>query len=386
MRRLLYFSPSWSGGLADYAHEQANALITCCDIPVEVLAPPAFRTNRGEKYSVSPALFPSTVKVSRKSRWQSRLSTASTILKNIETLVNHIARHKYKHVLFGSYSEYLAPFWAGQLRKLAQQGIVFGSIIHDPVRNYRVGPLWWHRRSIAAAYSFLREAFVHEPIQLDTVTSMPSLRTTVIPHGAYHFPAPTESRAEVRERLKLPQTAKVFLSFGHIRDGKNLDLAIRAMVNEPSTYLIVAGKELSLSQKPVHYYQNLAQELQVADRCRWIHGFIPEEDVGNLFAASDVVLLTYNQEFHSASGVLNAAVCYRKPCLASSGGSNLRSVVEKYRLGWFVEPDCLEALKQGLRLTQESALEPQWEKYDRESSWERNALIVAEQMFGEPRV
>jgi len=149
---------------------------------------------------------------------------------------------------------------------------------------------------------------------------MPRLRTTVIPHGPYRFPEPRESKESARRRLQLPEQAFVGLSFGHIRDGKNLDLTIKAMTELPAFHLVVAGKEQSSSQKPITYYQDLARSLNVDARCHWIHGHIPAEDVGNLFTASDLVLLTYSQNFRSASGVLNAAVAYRKPCIASSGG------------------------------------------------------------------
>jgi glycosyltransferase involved in cell wall biosynthesis len=286
-------------------------------------------------------------------------------------------------VLFGSYFEYLAPIWAGQFRAWARSGVVFGATVHDPVRDHILGPNWWHRRSIAAAYSFLREAFVHDEIQLDTVRRMPGLRTTVIPHGFYHFPEPKESRASIRRKLCLPDDAHVALSFGHIRDGKNLDLAIQAMIRLPSVHLLVAGREQSSGQKPIGYYQQLARTLQVDVRCHWIHGHVPQEEVGRLFIASDLVLLTYSRDFRSASGVLNTAVAYRKPCVASSGGGNLRSVVERYQLGWFIEPDNLPAIESGIKAALLNEIDPQWENYEAENSWERNALIVTERMFAQ---
>lgn len=381
MSKLLYFSPSWSGGLADYAVEQANALSTIGNVSVELLAPPEFRTNGYERYSMTRILNSSPNNLVRRSRLQSRINTARTITKNINVLIKHIIDQNYKYVLFGSYSEYLAPFWAGRLVKLARGGVVFGSIIHDPVRDYIVGPLWWHRWSVAQGYSFLREAFVHEELNLNTIRPMPMLRITPIPHGPYRFAQPTESRMSVREKLRVPEFAHVVLSFGHIRDGKNLDLAIRAMASLPSIYLVVAGREQSPGQKPIGYYQEIARSLRVDDRCRWIHGYIPEEEIGNLFLASDVALLTYSRDFRSASGVLNAAVCYRTPCLASSGGSNLRTVVEKYNLGWFIEPDDLSTLKRGLEMSIHCPVYPQWSAYESENSWERNALIVKERMF-----
>jgi hypothetical protein len=63
-----------------------------------------------------------------------------------------------------------------------------------------------------------------------------------------------------------------------------------------------------------------------------------------------VVLVTYSAKFRSASGVLNAAVSARKPVLASSGPGPLKTVVEKYHLGVFVNPDDLEEILRGAQI------------------------------------
>ena len=179
--------------------------------------------------------------------------------------------------------------------------------------------------------------------------------------------------------IKLPNTT---LAFGQIRDGKNLDLFLRAMTHLPDNVkLLVAGKGDSGSSRPAEYYQKLAQELGVGDRCRWDIRRIPEDEVGDIFAASDVVLVTYSAKFRSASGVLNAAVSARKPVLASSGQGPLKTVVEKYHLGVFVEPDDFEKI---LRAASDLATRdqlhatpaPAWDRYENENSWEENAKKV----------
>jgi hypothetical protein len=81
------------------------------------------------------------------------------------------------------------------------------------------------------------------------------------------------------------------LAFGQIRDGKNLDLFLRAMTRLPENVkLLVAGKGDSGSSRPPEYYQKMAEELGVAEHCRWDIRRIPEDEVGDIFAASDVVL------------------------------------------------------------------------------------------------
>jgi glycosyltransferase involved in cell wall biosynthesis len=377
---LLYFSPALPGGIADYAREQANA-IARSGVLVNFLSSRDFKVQATDRFHAAPRLPQKSPPTRNGSRIRARLATVRHILGNFRELSNFLAESEASHVLFASYVEYLAPLWAGRLRRWARRGVVFAAVVHDPVRDTVIGPLWFHRWSVSEGYSFLREAFVHEEIQLDTVRPMPRLRTTVIPHGPYHFPGPKESRTSDRKNLRLPDDAYAVLSFGHIRNGKNLDLAIRAMAQFPSVHLIVAGKEQSAGERPIGYYQELAGTLGVQDRCRWIHKHIPSEEVGSLFNASDLVLLTYSRDFRSASGVLNAAVSCRKKCLASAGGGNLRSVVERYKLGWFVEPDSGPALESGLKAALQDQIHPQWETYEAENSWERNARIVKERMF-----
>ena len=383
--KLLYFCPVGQGGLADYARQQANA-ISELGVNVDLLTVPGFSEGQDARFNQLPRLKEPGVTNEALSRVRRRITAARTILHNFKVLSETIRAGDYKHVLLGSFSEYLAPLWSGRFRRCAKSGVIFGAVVHDPVRDFELGPTWWHRWSIARAYSFLREAFVHEPIALDTVRNMPGLRTTVIPHGPYRFQKPTDTRDQARSKWKLPAEAKVMLSFGHIRDGKNLDLAIRAMADYPSLYLIVAGKEQSSGQKPLSYYQNIARLLNVDDRCRWLYGYVPEEDVGNLFLASDLVLLTYSRDFRSASGVLNAAIFYRKPCIASGGLSNLRTSVHEYNLGIWAEPDDLESLIKSIRKFTDDPLLPKWDEYKARNSWQRNAaIVVGALMEGHPR-
>jgi len=374
---LLYYSPVTHGGLADYARAQANAL-AARGMQVDLLTEPSFPSKDEDKFNRLPILESPKPTVGR---LHSRFSTVVKILRNQNTLAKTIHSEKYRHVLLGSYTEYLAPLWAGRLKNLVKKGVVFGAIVHDPVRDYVVGPWWWHRHSISLGYSFLREAFVHEPIILDTVRPQARLRTTQIPHGSYAFHPSAKGSHFIRAEWGVPETAKVWLSFGHVRDGKNLDLVIRLLRDFPEAYLIVAGKEQSSGQKPVGFYKKLSEEFGVANRCLWFNRFIEEKEIGDFFVAADLVLLTYSRNFRSASGVLNAAVHFRKPCLASSGQGNLRSVVERYRLGIWVEPDSVEKLIAGYKVFVGTQIVPCWEAYILENSWEKNAEIVSEKMF-----
>lgn len=373
--KLLYYSPSSYGGIADYAHEQANAFVDL-GIDVTFLCTPKYPIGRGEKYKIVPIL--QEVKPDRPFVYKALkvIHFTSVTLENFTKLAKFIKEKEFQYVLLGSYVEYLAPLWSGCLRKLVKTGVIFGAIVHDPVRDFVVGYRWWHRWSIASGYSFLREAFVHEAIELDTVRPMPQLKTTVIPYGIHQFPDANQSREKTRLSLDLPLDAKVMLAFGHIRDGKNLDLVIQAMVDFPELYLVVAGKEQSSSQRPATFYQDLAKKLGVAERCRWEIRFISDIEIANFFEATDITLLTYSQTFRSASSVLSTSVRYKKPCLVSAGEGCLKSVVQKYQLGIWVNPDDVAAIMNGINRWIKIPLNPQWDRYFQENSWMFNAKLV----------
>lgn len=370
-----------TGGIADYGWEQAQA-ISRAGVEVLFLTTPGFNARPDDgcqllpRLAVKPAAGPGALL-----RWRSRLVTTRQILANMRGLLDGVKETGCSHVLLAAYAEYLAPLWAGPLRRLARQGTVFGAIVHDPVRHAVVGPLWWHRWSIAEGYSFLREAFVHEPVALDTVRQQPRLRTTVIPHGMFSVTPSAKSAGQLREEMNIPAGAKVLLSFGHIKDYKNLELAIRALAKLPEVYLLVAGNESVARERPANVYRELATQMGVAERCRWCVKHIPENQTGDFFGVADLVLLTYNRAFRSASGVLNLAVGHRKPCIASSGAGNLQTVVKKYGLGIWVEPDSDTALLAGIREGLDRPPNPAWERYELENSWAHNAEIVISRMF-----
>jgi glycosyltransferase involved in cell wall biosynthesis len=380
MKTLLYSSSAERGGLALYAGAQAEALARR-GLDVAFLCSPSRQGTAPRGCRILPVL-PSEMPPERPcSRLRRRFATVRRILGHSRALVAQIRESGHRQVLFSAYSEYMAPLWAGALRNLARQGVVFGAVVHDPVRDAVVGPYWWHRWSIAESYSFLREAFVHEPVQLETVRNQSQLRTTVIPHGPYAAIPPTQTTAQMRARLNVPPRATVLLAFGHVRDNKNLDLALRALQTVPEVFLVVAGKELNASQRPVSYYQQMARQLGVADRCCWKDEFIPNSEIGNYFNAADYVLLAYGREFCSASGVLNVAVSYRKPCIVSAGPSNLMTMANQYKLGVCVEPGSVQALAQGILAAIAHPVLPEWERYEADNSWARNADLIFQRMF-----
>lgn len=376
--KLLYVCEAVGEGIAEYAIRQSQALSNA-GLEVIFLCRPEFPVARLAKVEVVASLPSQPAATGKVSRLIERSGDSRRIAK---VVLKTSQGCDISAVLFACYVEYFAPLWAPILRKLARQGVMIGTIAHDPVRDFVLGPYWWHRWSVRQAYSFVSHVFVHDETPVDYGGAAPEgLVSKIIPHGAYEVAAPRRSREELRGNWGLTRTDRVFLSFGQIRDGKNLDLFLEAMVDAPpEVKLLVAGSGGGGAQRPPSFYQELATSLGIADRCRWDVRHVPDDEVGELFLAADVVLVTYSAQFRSASGVLNAAVACRKPVLASSGAGPLKHAVEHYHLGVFIPPDEIDAMRGGVMEVLEAEESPEWERYLKENSWEENANRVIDSM------
>ncbi|MDA0350351.1 MAG: glycosyltransferase [Verrucomicrobia bacterium] len=376
---LLYVSVSSTGGLADYAQQQVGALINV-GLDLIVVCPKNVRWPERENCTIYPLI--QDKDLSSYSKPVKLLKSILQIRRNISAIIKTQKDTGCLTLLFSAYFEYFSPFWAYKLKRLAKNGVKIATIIHDPIRDAVLGPKWFHDKSVFEAYSFIDYAFIHEIGQIDLGgPTNPHFNVTRVPHGPYPVEQNYIDPNEARKSLGIPKNAKVFLAFGHVRDNKNLDLFIRALSSFPNLWLIVAGQSLSSSQKPFSYYQSLGREENVSDRIIWINRYITEKELGQYFGACDYAVLTYSSSFKSASGVLSLATNFQKLSIASSGPGPLESIIKKYHLGVFVEPDSIEAVKGGISEIIEDKQIPNWEAYKIEESWENNAEIIMKTLF-----
>jgi glycosyltransferase involved in cell wall biosynthesis len=204
------------------------------------------------------------------------------------------------------------------------------------------------------------------------------VRVVVAPHGLYDVNLGDYDPRKVREKWGIKPEQKVFLSFGYVRDGKNLDLAIKALAEVPEAVLVVAGSVASTKDKNFDFYSSLADKLGVTNRCRFFEGFVSDEEMGRYFSGTDFMLLTYSASFHSQSGVLNVAVNARKQILASASPSPMMKAVTNYQLGVSVEPDDKDAIVYGMKRLLHEHSTPRWDEYESSASWNENARRVLE--------
>lgn len=362
-----------SGGLAEYVYHQSEAFERRGWDVVFLCSRKYFHSRetkfdaREALFSMPPLTYPALIR---------RMLLGTCILLNYLLLAIYIVRYRPAVVLLDSYREYLAPVWAWILKgaSLVSRSFMVANL-HDPVRNFQVGPLWWHNFSVRQGYSFLHLVTVHAEAPQEAMIPA-SVRKVIVPHGVFASKPSGKSRSELRDSLGIPREGFVVLSFGFVRDNKNIDLLIRAIDKLPGLILVVAGRSQTSNDKPVSYYRDLAHSLHADQRCIFIEEFVSPDRIPVLFEACDLVALTYASSFYSQSGVLSLAASSTRPVLVSSAKGPLKETVEMFGLGKVISPDNLEEIISALREMSLALPEPDWDAYYRFAGWDRNVSLI----------
>lgn len=278
--KILVFSPSSHGGIAEHTYYQAHALKRA-GAKVLCLVSPIFLDGRKSEFEKVICL-PRNLSAGG-SRLVRKFRMIWLILAGQMTLFWQIVRRRPDLVLLDTYLEYLAPLWVWPHWMLSRLvGVKYAANLHDPVRSYVIGPRWWHRLSVRLAYLPLDFVLVHD--QLPEPSPVPSrVRVVQVPHGLYEITGPTPDVAATRREWGVKPGQSVFLAFGYVRDGKNLDLAVRALARVPEAFLVIAGSVATDKDRQFTFYRELAATLGVADRCRFFEGFVADEELGGYF-------------------------------------------------------------------------------------------------------
>lgn len=387
MRNLIYFCPESIASIAKNSIEQAKAMAAQA-INVDFLCPRDWPGEYPAGVHMHPVLNPGP-KPGSHTRPVSRLLGVRKIVDNNAVLSDFIRKSDTNsalkpRVMFGAFFEYLAPLWVPKLDRFRRAGAVFGATALDPIRDHVVGPLWWHRASVEQAYALFREVFVHQAVDLELSRPWLKQRVTEVPHGPYDYPPWPDARESTRKELGLADDAKVFLSFGHLRENKNLALVLQAMKEMPdNVFLLVVGPEAAPGRMSSGEYQALARDLGVGHKVKWAIRYISDEEVNKYFGAADFSVMTYSRTFRSTSGSLHIAAPLKMPVLVSCGEAPLGSLVTDYNLGIRVEPDSVSEIVRGMKLLLASPFSGGWDRFMAYFTYEENARIVIEKLFEE---
>ena len=168
---------------------------------------------------------------------------------------------------------------------------------------------------------------------------LPEGRIQVVPHSSYVDAYPEgRSRAEMREDLGIGEHTCTFLLFGHISAYKQVDWFVDAFraADLTDAALVVAG--LVMDEAAGAAIEAAAAE---DERVKALLGFIPDESVTELFAASDVAIAP--RQDGGTSAVLLLALSMGVPPLTAAV-STYESLTGGEEAGWLFSPYDRESL------------------------------------------
>jgi glycosyltransferase involved in cell wall biosynthesis len=375
--RVLFYSFFPGGGIGRYTHELVTRLARLPGVEAELACLPNFEWLAAAKYPVWPGLF--GISDARALKRRSRFLLAQFI--NPWRLLGRAGATQAKIVHLSNINHFSYPFWSRLPRDRALKIV---ATVHDVKREK---PILWRRYEEGQLAAFYRRAdalFVHsqaQSAQLQEFSRVAPNRIHLVPHGPYDAGRPSAAPDILRARLGLPAGQRIALFFGALRDDKNLELLLRVWPRfRDRQHLVIAGRGDGGRHKPVSWYRALVRELNIENSVTFLDRYIPEREVPDLFAACDWVALPYRGSFTSQSGVLNVAVCYDRPVVASGAGT-FAETLARFDLGLAVTPDDAGALAAGIEaLTRrlDGKHLHAFDRYRQENSWETAARQTAE--------
>jgi glycosyltransferase involved in cell wall biosynthesis len=166
-------------------------------------------------------------------------------------------------------------------------------------------------------------------------------RIHVIPHGVF------EHLTKVSGAKPLPPEfaaveKPVVLQFGLMRPYKGIDLMLEGFAAaDPDAELWIVGAA-RMETEPL---KQLASDLGIAERVRWIERFVGDDELGAFFERADVVALPYRQI--DQSGVLFTALAFGKPLLLTRVGG-FSEIAGDHGAALAVPPDDLTEIARGI--------------------------------------
>ena len=173
-----------------------------------------------------------------------------------------------------------------------------------------------------------------QAVEDDVHRLLPKMPVERVPHPVYaQYGAAGRDRPAARKRVGIE--GELLLFFGFVRHYKGLDVLIEAMprvlARRPVT-LVVAGE----FYEPVEPIQLRIAQLGLSERVRVYDRYLADEEVGDLVAAADCVVLPYRSA--TQSGVVLVAYAGGCPVISTAVGG-LPEVVEDGVTGYLVPPE-----------------------------------------------
>ena len=135
------------------------------------------------------------------------------------------------------------------------------------------------------------------------------------------------TQKEARRYLGLSEDKIVFLHFGALHHGKNIETVLSAIKDLPDALLVHAGK-ISPSIGLTRLVSNLDMQNCVIIRDH----YIPEIEKPYYFSAADAIILSYKRDFIQTASMILEGAKFKLPIIASDNGE-LGELVKRYGIG-----------------------------------------------------
>jgi glycosyltransferase involved in cell wall biosynthesis len=179
---------------------------------------------------------------------------------------------------------------------------------------------WWHKQMYSLWYRTVDRIHVLSDytrrLLIENMGVKPE-KILVVPHGSYknfkeEFP-PADSTQTLKE-LEINTDNKVVLFYGLIRQYKGVDRLLHAFagVVTPNVQLVIAGGCDDVNKEVL---TTLIRDLHISSRVKFQPRYIPNQELSNLIAASDIIVFPYTHIYQSGAVLL--AMTYGKAIVVS---------------------------------------------------------------------
>lgn len=204
-------------------------------------------------------------------------------------------------VIFPWWVTIWGPAFSSVLRRLSKAEIPTCFLIHNTIpHEAKPWDRFITRRVFAAVDSFLVMTEKEKTRLLTLFPDAPHIQ--VAPHPVLQlFKPPEDPSNVVRSRLGLPTDVPILLFFGFVRPYKGLRILIHALkilVDQGApAYLLVVGE----FWEDIEAYRNLISDLDLTERVHIVDSYIPDQEVGDYFIASNLLVAPYVSGTQSAA-------------------------------------------------------------------------------------
>jgi len=277
-----------------------------------------------------------------------------------ELFRRYCAKSNAAHGLLMYLDNFQLPIWLGKKLTCSFSAIYFRPTFHYHrylhhrpsflQRLVSIRKKWFMKQVLRCPQ--LKELYVLDPTAIDYIRN--HFRTHVrISHFADTFP-PYPSRpdrvAEIQRELGIEKGRKVFTLLG-VLDSRKGPIELLQSVSHLDDNTASKMTLMLLGYTPDDYVAKVKAAYEIAKKKSFIqliyeNRFIPGTDIQNYFAASDVILITYQGHMGSSLALIRAAA-EGKPLLSSNFGT-VGELVEQKRLGITVDSTDPRSIAKGI--------------------------------------